>query len=175
MSNKPFDSVEAENLEGKEALKKLKSIAESASSCMMVTNVKSLPPSARPMALLNVGDNASLYFLSASDSEKNLDLQRDDQVCLYFQNNSKYEFLSIYGHATIHNDQATIERYWTDMAEAWFQGKNDPTITVIEVKPAQTHYWGTKNGKIISFLKMSFAALTGGTVENIGKEGELEP
>ncbi len=173
MHTKLDENLVTHDLEGKEALKKLKAIVRSAKSCLMLTALDHIPQTASPMYVQKVGDNASLYFLSKGDSERNLNINVDDRVSLYFQNPGKQDYLSIFGHAVVHNDTSTIERYWSDRAGAWFNGPDDPSATVIEVKPSQTFYWSAKDGKMLQLLKMSFAAITGKSVQITKEKGEL--
>ena len=163
-----------QDLFNKEAVEKLKELAEKSRNCMFSTNVSSYPHTSRPMALQEVDDQGRLWFISSTESHKNAEIQTDPRVCLYFQNNSSYEFLVVSGKATIHTDKALIEKYWTNFANAWFDGKDDPTVSIISVDPDDSDYWDTKNGKIISFIKMSFMALTGTKSEDGGIEGSLE-
>jgi general stress protein 26 len=48
---------------------------------------------------------------------------------------------------------------------AWFEGPDDPTIRVIEVRPQSAEYWVTKGGKIVSLLSMVASAMTGKDME----------
>lgn len=90
------------------------------------------------------------------------------------QNDSKSQYLSLAGHADVHTDEATIDRYWSSFANAWFQGKHDPRVTIIGVRPTSGHYWDTQHGTAVAMVKMSFAALTGADVDDGGVEGALK-
>ncbi|MEO7446213.1 MAG: pyridoxamine 5'-phosphate oxidase family protein [Ferruginibacter sp.] len=162
------------NLSGSEALKKLKEMAEKARTCMFTTNLQHIPGNTRPMSLQEVDENdGTLYFLSSTESEKNKDIAKDGRTALTFQNDGKSEYLAVYGNAEIYTDQATKTKYWTDFANAWFEGKDDPTLSVIGIKPDSAHYWDTKDGKILAYMKMSYAALTGADVDDGGVEGKM--
>lgn len=162
-----------EDLHNEEAIKKLKELAEKARNCMFSTNVTRFPHTTRPMALQEVDEDGNLWFISSTESHKNMEIDKDPNVILYFQNNSSYEFLVVSGRATIHTDQPTIDKYWTNFANAWFDGKDDPNVSIISVAPFESDYWDTKDGKIISFIKMSFMALTGVKSDDAGIEGKL--
>lgn len=162
-----------EDLRGAEAIEKLKVLAEDARNCMFTTRPGTYPHETRPMSLQRVCDQGNLWFISATDSGKNTAIAEDPRVSLYFQNNGSYEFLIVNGTATIHTDQATIDENWTDFANAWFDGKEDPTVSIIKVKPDDSAYWDTQNGKIMSFIKMSFQALTGVKTDDGGIEGKI--
>ena len=83
----------------------------------------------------------------------------------------KQHYLSLTGTAEIVNDKAKVEELWEPFAKAWFEGgKDDPQLTLIRFNPEDGHYWDTKNGKLISLIKVAVAALTG----NQDKDGSLE-
>jgi general stress protein 26 len=118
-----------------------------------------------------VCDQGNFGFLSGSDSDKNTEIEQDPRVQLFFLNTGKYEFLSVFGEATITRDRKKIDELWTDIAKAWFKdGKDDPRVTVIKVTPKEGYYWDTKNGKLVSMLKIAASAVTGNTMQE-GVEG----
>ena len=163
-----------QDLYNAEAITKLKELAEKARNCMFVTKVKEFPSNARPMNLQGVDEAGNLWYISSKQSQKNIDIAENNNVTLYFQNNGAYEFLEVNGIATIHTDKEIIEKYWTPFANAWFDGKDDQNVTLISIKPISSQYWDTQDGKIMSFIKMSFMAITGTKGDDGGIEGKLE-
>lgn len=167
------DASKFKNLINQEAIDKLKELVDHESTCLFTTNLSKVPLNTRPMAVQKVCDQGNFWFLSGSDSEKNSDIKSDSRVQLFFLNTSKYEFLSVYGKATITSDRQKIDELWTDIAKAWFeQGKDDPRVTVIKVEPEEGYYWDTKNGKLISMLKIAASAVIGKTLQE-GVEGTI--
>lgn len=162
-----------QNLTGNEASKKLKDIAENVGTCFFTTKVGEHANS-RPMAIQKVESDGSLWFISAVDSHKNKEILEDEKVHLYFMNNSRYEYVFIKGNATISQDKALIEKYWSAFANAWFDGKDDPRVSVIKIVPYDGYYYETKDNKIFALLKMSFNAITGVKTEDGGVEGSLK-
>ena len=162
------------DLSNAEGLKKLKELAEDIKTCMFCTRIDRMPVETRPMATQEVDDNGNIWFISSADSHKNMELEDNDEVQLIYAKNSDAHFLSIYGHATILKDQAKIDELWTKWADAWFEkGKKDPNVTLISVKPTQVYYWDTKDGKMISLIKIAVSALTGKSSDG-GIEGTIE-
>ena len=162
------------NLKSNEAIDKLKSLIDGNKVAIFCTELDKLPIKSRPMAVQEVDDEGNLWFISSETSNKNFEIEKDDDVQLFFSNSSSSQFLSFYGHATIYNDEATIEEIWNPVAKAWFEeGKEDPKVTVIKVSPKNVYYWDTKDGKIISVIKMAGAAILG-TNADIGVEGKLK-
>jgi general stress protein 26 len=166
---------EIQNLSSTAAIKKMKELAMAANICLFVTNLSTVPLSARPMGTQQVDDEGNIWFLSKNHSDKNIDIAKDNRVQLFYSNGSSYEYLSIYGTASILTDQTKIEELWTPIVEAWFkEGKQDPSITLIKVKPVDAYYWDTKDGKMISLLRMAISAITDKPMDDRGVQGKLK-
>lgn len=89
-----------QNIACKDVIDKLKKLAESARICMFTTFTTTRPMPSRPMALQSVDDDGTLYFFSATTSDKNAELAADSDVQLFFEKNGRSEYLSVYGKAT---------------------------------------------------------------------------
>lgn len=166
--------MSVENLDQKKAQEKLKEIAEKARVCMFCSELNKIPQNSRPMSLQECDEDGNLWFLSNATSNKNFEIQEDNRVNLYFMNNGDYEYLSIFGKAYVYKDKETIEEQWSAMANAWFDGKEDPEVTVIRVSPEETYYWDTKAGKFVSMLHFISTAITGQKSDGSdGVEGKL--
>lgn len=172
-ANQPEDNIE--NLEGNEAWKKLKALAEKAETCFFCSNIKTgLPFSTRPMSPQKIDDNGDLWFLSSNDSHKNDEISHDPFVQLLFQSSNYSGFLNVYGIAEISEDKAKIDELWDPVLKVWFtEGKDDPRISVIKVSPTQGHYWDNKHGNAIAFVKQVAGAIVGKTYDD-SIEGDLK-
>jgi general stress protein 26 len=163
-----------EDLNNKEAIDKLISMVKDIKVAIFCTELTKTPLQSRPMSVQDVDDQGNLWFISSATSNKNFEILKDSQVQLFFANNSSSQYISIYGNATIYKDQEKIDELWSPVIKAWFEdGKNDPRVTVIKVTPSDAYYWDTKDGKIISLLKMAGSAIFG-TTADIGVEGKLK-
>jgi general stress protein 26 len=162
-----------QNLSNEDAILKLKELAEEIKVCMFCTKLTAAPFSTRPMGLSEVDEEGKLWFLSAMDSNKNKEIQQDEKVQLLFSSPSGAHFLSVFGEADIYTDEKSIEKAWTPLAKAWFKdGKDDPHLSVIRVYPLDAYYWDTKNGKMVSLIKIAAGAITGNKPD-AGVEGQL--
>lgn len=163
-----------EDLIGTEAITKIRALAKQAKSCFFCTAITTGQAVAtRPMAVQQVDDRGNFWFLSASDSNKNRELQRDSSVQLLFQGSAHSDFLTVYGHAAISRDKAKIEELWDPILKVWFtEGKDDPRITVIKVTPRNGYYWDTKHNRAVMFAKMMVGAALGKTLDD-SIEGQL--
>lgn len=164
---------ETKNLSHNDAIKKFQELVEHNSVCMFTSNLSTLPLATRPMSVQQVDDEGNFWFLSASDSNKNQEVALDSRVQLFFQNVSDYEFLTVFGTAAISREKKKIDELWTPIAKAWFsEGKYDPRITLIKLRPDEAFYWDTKSGKIVSMFKILASAVAGKTFSE-GVEGTL--
>ena len=81
------------DLQGQEAIAKIKELVEKAETCFFCT-AATIPGStgARPMSVQQVDDSGNLWFLSADDSHKNQELLSDQSVQLFFQGSAALGF-----------------------------------------------------------------------------------
>ena len=166
---------DVKNLTATAAVEKIREIAEHANICIFVTDLSNLPLAARPMATQEVDDDSNIWFMSDKASVKNLQIENDDRVQLFYSHTSNYEYLSIFGHAEIIHDRKKIEELWTQMAKTWFkEGKDDPNISLIRVIPDDAYYWDTKNNKMISLVKFAMGAVGITQKDDGGIEGKLK-
>ena|ERR1700761_6359828 len=169
----PEDNLK--NLNGTEAIEKLKELAEGAKTCFFCSNIKTgIPISARPMTVQKVDEAGNLIFLSANDSGTDKDISTDPFVQLFFQGSKYSDYLNVYGIASLSSDKALIKELWSPLLKTWFtEGENDPRISVITVEPTEVYYWDNKHGNAIAFVKQLAGAVIGKTLDD-SVEGKLE-
>ena len=165
-----------EDLEGKNAGEKIKELAGKTNTCFFCTAIiNGKPVAVRPMSVQKMDEQGNFWFLSASDSHKNAEIEMDNKVQLLFQGSAHSDFLSVYGHATISRDKELIKELWEPIIKTWFTGGvDDPRITVIKVETQEGYYWDTKHGNAVAFAKMAAGAIMGKTMDD-SIEGKLNP
>ncbi len=162
------------DLKRQDANKKIKELAEKADFCLFTTNLTELPLTTRPMSTRAVDEDGTIWFFSRVSSDKNKEINADNRVQLFYANHSNFEFLTIFGKATILKDVAKAKELWSATAKTWFnEGYDDPELTLLKIEPQDGHYWDTKDGKIVSLFKMVAGAITGKEM-NTGVEGEIK-
>lgn len=150
------------DLTGPDAVKRIKAVVDEAKAGFFCTEHRVVP-----MSPLKVDEGGSLWFLSASDSHHNRDIEANPAVRLFFQASHHSGFLYVDGHAAISRDAAMIKELWSFTLKTWFtEGENDPRITVIQVRPAQGYYWDNKHGDAVAGAKMLAGALVGRTMDD---------
>ena len=163
------------NLAQQDAVKKLKDLISDIDMCLFCTDLKTGDGStARPMSTAQVDDSGNIWFLSAKDSEKNIEIQKDNRVQLFYAHPGKSSYLVVNGAASISQDRAKIEELWSVLDKTWFkEGKDDPNISVIKVSDINAYYWDTKGNRMINILKMAASVATGTTLVE-AEEGALD-
>ena len=172
--NKNQEEENYQDLQGTEAGKKIKELAGKNNTCFFCTGISAgKPVTVRPMSVQKTDENGNFWFLSASDSHKNKDIELDNRVQLLFQGSAHSDFLSVYGTATISTDKELIKELWEPIFKAWFtEGEDDPRITVIKIDAQDGYYWDNKHGNAIALLKIAAGAIMGKTMDD-SIEGKL--
>lgn len=119
----------------------------------------------RPMATQEMGPDGTLWFLTPAESHKVAEIAHYPDVGIAYMNSGSESYVSVSGRAKVINDRKLIKKFWNPFLNAWFDGPDDPSIRVIEVKPMSAEYWVTKGGKIVSILSMIASAVTGKDME----------
>ncbi len=156
------------DLDGMDAVKRVKDMVDDAKSCFFTTE-GAIGPSrgVRPMSVREVDDAGSIWFLSASDSHKNRELAASPAVTLHFQASAHAGFLELEGRADVLVDRARIKDLWNFMLRTWFtEGEDDPRITVIRFVPERGYYWDNKHGEAVAGAKMAVGAAIGKTLDD---------
>lgn len=163
-----------EDLVGRSSVQKIRELVEKSDTCFFCTAVTvANSVGARPMAVQEVDDAGTLWFLSSDESHKNEELETNPTVRLYFQASTHSEFLMLQGIATVSRDQTRIKHLWKPLMKTWFtEGETDPRIRVISVDPSYGYYWDTKHGMAIAGIKMLIGAAIGKTLDD-SVEGTL--
>ena len=161
------------NLINKEAKDKLKEMIDSIDFAMLQTNLKFSPAHTIPMSTKKVDEDGNIWFLSNRTSEHNKHIEDEGLVQLIYSKPSSMEFLTVYGEASISLNMQDIDRLYTKMDDAWFEGKEDPNLSAIKVNPVSCHYWDTKDNKIVTLFKMGLSMITGNK-QDLGEQGNLQ-
>lgn len=174
--NKNQPEENHKDLDSKEAVKKIKEMAEQSGACFFSTNVvEGESGGTRPMAPQKIDEFGNLWFLSAKDSHKNKEIAKDPFVKLYFQGSAHSDFLFLAGRAHISLDKARIKELWSPILKVWFtEGIDDPRITIIKVEPTEGYYWDNKHGNVVASIKMLAGAVIGKTLDD-SIEGRITP
>ena len=164
---------ELANLTGTDAIEKMKSIADGQIG-MFCTFTGGSAAETRPMATQGIDDDGTFWFFSMAENRLNEEVEANPRVQLIYALPGSSEYLSVVGQATLLRDRDKIEQLWNPLAKTWFpEGKDDPRLLLVAVKPTGGQYWDTKNNKVVQTLKIALGAVTGKTMDD-GVQGTLK-
>ena len=103
-----------------------------------------------------------LYFFVDADSEVARDAEARPAVNVAYADPGSDSWVSVQGHARRLQDPAMARTLWSPMAEAWFDGPEDPRLAVLAVEMQGAELWDVKDSKPTQLFKMARAAVTGG-------------
>ena len=116
----------------------------------------------RPMYNQDADEHGDLWFFTKINSPKTTELSRDNEVNLGYCDPSKQHYVSVSGKAEIVRDRQKNEEKWSEGLRTWFpEGKDDPSIALIRVHPAEGEYWGSPSSTVLPLYGYAKAALTG--------------
>lgn len=158
-----------------ESINKLRELVEEINICLFCSNLKTDNGSTcRPMGAQKVCEQGNIWFFSEVNSDKNREIKQDKHVQLFFSHPSKSSYLVVNGEAEVIIDKNKKDELWTPFAKIWFkEGKDDPNISIIKVKPTTAYFWDTDGNKMINFFKMIASVVTGTNLVS-GMQGELK-
>lgn len=126
----------------------------------------------RPLAIVDRDFDGKVYFFTRDPSPKVDDVKAHPQVNVAVETGKGY--LSLAGKASIVKDSAIIDELWTTGAEAWFdQGRDDPSVALLEVDVDTAEYWISNEPKAVTLFKYAKAAVTGGHPKNVADTGTV--
>jgi general stress protein 26 len=141
-------------------------------TAMLVTHTEDGNLRARPMAVAQVEEHCTIWFLSLHESGKVHELEIDPRVAVTCQKDSS-TYLSLTGRATLSRERSKIEELWKEPYKVWFpRGKNDPDLILIGIQPAEGEYWDQGGVNKLKYLFEAAKAYSTGTRPHI-EEGEL--
>lgn len=163
------------DLSASEAISKIKELVDQAKICFFCTESSTgQTRGARPMSVLQVDDDGTLWFVSPNDSEKNEEISSNPSVRLYFHGSAHSDLMFLIGEAYLHTDRSKLEEIWNPLLKTWFtEGKDDPNISIIKVYPNEGYYWDSKHGNFVATVKMLIGSAIGKNMDD-SIEGTLD-
>jgi general stress protein 26 len=93
----------------------------------------------RPMAIANLDEDGTLWFITGVDSTKVLETRDDSRALVSLQ--SSRQFVTMNGHLELVADRAKVDEMWKEAYRVWFDGKSDPEIVLLRFTPFDAEYW----------------------------------
>lgn len=99
----------------------------------------------RPMAIAEVCDDGTLWFITSVDSTKVLEIRDDSRAMISLQ--STLRFATINGHFELVADRAKVAELWKEPYRLYFDGQSDPEIVLLRFTPFDAEYWDSAGAR----------------------------
>ncbi len=123
----------------------------------------------RPLALAGQEDG-TLSFLVGVDADWVAALEAEGSpTTVTFSDPGKNTYVALQGSARAVEDHERAAALWNVGAGAYFDGKDDPRIRVLDVDVQYGEYWDAPSGRLGSALQLASAALG----RPVGSQGDV--
>lgn len=123
----------------------------------------------RPLALASQ-DGPVLSFLVGVDAGWVEGLEEaGSPATVTFSDPAKNTWVALQGSARTREDRERIAELWNVGAGAYFEGKDDPKVRLLEITVAYGEFWDGPSGRLGQVLQLASAALGRPT----GSQGDL--
>lgn len=123
----------------------------------------------RPLALAGQEEGV-LSFLVGVDAEWVGSLEAGGSpATVTFADPGKNSYVALQGSARTREDRARIAELWNVGAGAYFEGKDDPKVRLLEITVHYGEFWDGPHGRLGQVLQLASAALGHPT----GEQGDV--
>jgi general stress protein 26 len=142
--------------------------------CMMTTEEADGSLHSRPMYNMQPDESGNLWFFTKLQSPKVAEISKDRQVNLAYADPDAQHYVSISGVAEVVREKAMIDEKWSEGLRTWFpEGKDDPSIALIRVKPVRGEYWDSPSSTLVHLYGYVKATLTGQPPTELGEQKKV--
>jgi general stress protein 26 len=108
----------------------------------------------RPMTAQFETERGPIWFFTATDNRLVQQLGSDTQRATFaFADKGHDLFASVQGSLRIDNDRAVIDRLWNAFIAAWYDGKDDPKLTLLRLDAEHAEIW-LNGSSIVAGVKL---------------------
>ena len=155
----------------KQELAKLKELIDEIKIGMFTTIDTDGTLRSRPLQTAGVDDDGTLWFFTSQSSPKVEEAEADaGRVSVSYANTSKYDFVSVSGHATLVRDRGKMDELYTKWVEVFFpKGLDDPNLALLRVTIQKAEYWdapGSAIGRLYGAAKVLLTGKTDALADN---------
>jgi general stress protein 26 len=134
----------------------------------------------RPMATQDRIEDADLWFVTNTDTDKVDELELDPHVNCSYYNNRTHEWVSVAGLARVTRNKSKIRQLYEEDWKTWFGdvggdkdgGPNDPRIALILVEAESATYMKVNRPRPVVLFDILKAKVTG-SPRRVGEVREI--
>jgi len=143
-------------------LNKLRDLTQDIKMVMLSTLAEDGTIHSRPMDAQEVDAEGNIWFFTSTSSGKVASIKNHPQINLAYVSTEKGTYVSVVGSAELIQDRQKEKELWAPMLNTWFpDGIDDPDLTLLKVGVETAEYWDAPQGKMVQFVGIAKAALTG--------------
>jgi general stress protein 26 len=151
---------------------RLHGLLKSFDVAMLVTIAEGGDVHSRRMAIAQVDDDCTVWFVTSKASAKVREADSRHRAQVVCQKGWS-AFVALTGRTTVIDDSATLDRLWKKSYEVWFpKGKSDPDVTLMRVDPEEGEYWDETGTNKLRYLFSAAKAFVSGTRPTVGGRDE---
>ena len=162
-------------------LKKLYEMIEESKVAMMTTRRSDGQLRARPMANQKQARGADLWFVTSEGTPKLGDIEYDSHINLSYFRESKMEWVSVSGIATVSRDRQIIHEIYAPDWKIWFPQEgdsrhgtpDDPRMVLIGVEVQMAEFLEVNKPKPVLLFEIAKGWITGAEPD-LGEMHRLE-
>jgi general stress protein 26 len=143
----------------------LRALLEEFDTAMLVTKDDERAPRARPMAMRQRPNDTALWFVTAHDTAKVEEIERDPMVAAVFYREHDCAWISVSGRAALVRDVQRTKELWSSIMKAWFDSPEDPNIMLIRVEPHHAEFYEPKGQRVKRAFELVKGVLMGAAPE----------
>jgi general stress protein 26 len=103
----------------------------------------------RPMAVARAESDGVLWFLTDGTSQKVAELGIDEHALVSFADSDR--FVVVDGVVQVIRAPDMVRSLWKEPFRVWFNGPDDPKLTLLRFSPTQGEYWNNAGAQGIKY------------------------
>lgn len=116
----------------------------------------------RPMSLNVSPEECAIWFFTRADGAFAREVGDGGRSHLVSMAGDGATQVSVVGHVEPSRSALHIERYWTPLVDAWFEGgRDDPSVLLMRFTPQTGQVWTASGGVLSTGWELAKASLTG--------------
>ena len=130
---------------------RLVDVLRSFDTAMLVTRSNEGGLRSRPMALAEIEDDGTTWFVTGADTTKTDEIAPHSAVNVAFQ--SSATFASLTGDAELVKDDAKARDLWREPWRVWFPGgPEEAELLLVRIRPHVGEYWDQRGTKGLRYV-----------------------
>lgn len=130
---------------------------------------------AQPMSPQPDENAGSIWFFADRQSDLVRDMKTEGGVAQFIVVSLRQDYhASIRGGLVENKDAVKVDAFWTDVVAAWFEGRDDPDMTLLQFRCHDAAIWASTGNPVRFGWEIAKAASDPGETPDIGVRTHVE-